>query len=442
MIEIKLEKKILILFITCVVTISTTIPILHSESINISDKDLPEPLDVNMLLETSINRRMSIREFTDEPVSDEMLSTILWAGYGLQNDGSHTVSRINGTYAASIYVLNEEAAYKYDPENHRLIVYKEGDHRTDIDILQYDAPIQLGLCWDTTKADPNQGGTELGQIGQNIQFMANALELGTVVTGQIPPAIEPLGLPENEQGLIIMPLGHPKTPYTFKERPMWISPLPKIKESTSTLTQAINALKPGNSFEGKLTDQELSQILWSSYGYSQNIDNSEQEPIHLKRHRTVPSAHGYYPLVIYAVTENGIYRYYPNMLTDILLNYLHIINAPVDFFGLPIITFMKQTQTDDVRNNIAQICDQQDIASAPLILIPIIDLDNAKELSIESARRFWFYEAGAIAHNIMLESTAWDLSSKIIYPIDQTAIRNILQLPETNIPTLVIPIGQ
>ena len=77
------------------------------------------------------------------------------------------------------------------------IVYKEGDHRRDIDILQYEAPIQLGLCWDTNKANPNQAGVELGQIGQNIQFMANALNLGTVVTGQIPPAIEPLGLPSN-----------------------------------------------------------------------------------------------------------------------------------------------------------------------------------------------------------------------------------------------------
>ena len=385
---------------------------------------------------------MSIREFTNEPVSDEILSTILWAAYGLREDQTHTVSKIDGTYAAVIYVLNEEAAYKYDPEQHRLSVYKEGDHRNDIDILQYNAPIQIGLCWNTSKADANHGGTELGQIGQNIQFMANALDLGTVVTGQIPPAIEPLGLPENEEGLIIMPLGHPKTPYDFKERPMWISTLPKITESTSTLSQTINNHEEGTTFEGQLTDQEVSQLLWSSYGYSQYIDASEQEPINLKRHRTVPSAHGYYPLVIYALTENGVYQYYPNILTDILINTLHIINAPVDFFGLPIITFLKQTVDQDVRNDISVLYEQPEIASAPLMIIPVLDLEHAKELSIESAKRFWYYEAGAVAHNVMLESTAWELTAKIIYANNPTELRTILQLTDNNIPTIVIPIGK
>lgn len=438
---INVEKRLLIICVTCIFLTTATSPVLKSERITLPDKDLPPPIDLDLLLETSIYHRMSIREFTDEMVSDEMLSTILWAAYGLRNDQKHTVSKIDGTYAAVIYVLNEEAAYRYDPEHHKLNIYKEGDHRTDIDILQYNAPIQIGLCWNTSKADPNHGGTELGQIGQNIQFMANALELGTVVTGQIPPAIDPLGLPDNEEGLIIMPLGHPEKPYNFKERPMWISTLPKIKESPSTLSQTINNFKEATMFERELTDQELSQILWSSYGYSQYIDSSEQEPIYLKRHRTVPSAHGYYPLVIYALTKNGIYQYYPNILTDILLNYFHIINAPVDFFGLPIISFIKKTTDLDVRNDISLLCEQPEIASAPLIIIPVLDLEHAKELSIESARRFWYYEAGAVAQNVMLESTAWDHSAKIIYANNPINIQTTLQLPDNNIPLLIIPIG-
>jgi len=243
------EKKIVILSILCILVIPTALPALKSEGYVLSDKDLPPPLDVDMILETSICRRMSVREFTNEPVSDEMLSTILWAAFGLRNDKRYTVSEINGTHAAIIYVLNEEAAYTYDPKNHSLIVYKQGDHRSDINILQYEAPIQIGLCWDTSKAETNQGGTELGQIGQNIQFMANALGLGTVVTGQIPPAIKPLGLPSNQEGLIIMPLGHPKNPYDFKEKPMWISPLPKIKESSVSLSKALENREDSDIFQ-------------------------------------------------------------------------------------------------------------------------------------------------------------------------------------------------
>jgi nitroreductase len=436
------ERKIVILSILCIFLIPTSLPALKSQGSTLPDKELPPPLDVDMILETSICRRMSIREFTMEPVSDEMLSTILWAAFGVRNDKTYTISEINRTHAAVIYVLNEEAAYTYDPDKHSLFVYKQGDHRSDINILQYEAPIQIGLCWDTSKADANQGGAELGQIGQNIQFMANALGLGTVVTGQTPPAIKPLGLPTNQEGLIIMPLGHPKNPYNFKEKPMWISPLPGIKESSVSLSQALENHKEGNIFQGELSKQEISQLLWSSYGYSQFIDASKQEPIHLRRHRTVPSAHGYYPLIIYAVTEEGIYQYYPNILTDILVNFLGIINAPVDYFGLPIVTFIKQTLNQDVRSDIAQYSNQIEIASAPLLIIPVLDLEMAKELSIESARRFWYYEAGAVAHNVLLEATAWDLSAKIIYPVDSTNLCSVLELPEDNIPMLIIPIGE
>ena len=408
---------------------------------NISDKELPDPISIDMILETTICRRMSVRQFTDEPVSEETLSTILWSAFGLREDKTLTISKINDIHAAVIYVFTQEALYTYDPINHSLVVYKEGDFRDDIDIMQYEAPIQIGLCWNTTKATANQAGIELGQIGQNIQFSANALDLGTVVTGQIPPAIDPVGIPEDQEGLIIMPLGHPSTPYDFNNKPLWISALPKIQESSTTLSEALINRNNGEAFQGTLTDQEFSQIIWSSYGFSKYIDKSEQEPIHLRRHRTVPSAHGYYPLDIFVVTQDGIYEYYPNLLTTLLSSVFQITTAPVDFFGLPIITFVKQISQEDVRENIAFQLDDPGIATSPLFLVPCLNLEKAKELSIESAKRFWYYEAGAVAHNVLLESTAWDLQSKICYPIDENAIQSSLELPEEIIPLLLLPIG-
>ncbi len=114
----------------------------------------------------------------------------------------------------------------------------------------------------------------------------------------------------------------------------------------------------------------------------------------------------------------------------------------MDYFGLPIVTFIKQTLQQDLRNSIAQLCNQPNIASAPLFIIPVLDLERAKELSIESARRFWYYESGAVAHNVLLETTVLDLSAKIIYPVDSTTVRSLLQLPESNVPILIIPIGE
>ncbi|MCK5300968.1 MAG: nitroreductase family protein [Thermoplasmatales archaeon] len=436
-------KKYLKLFLLSFILLnSLTLSTIGLNEKNSVEKDLPPPIEVDMILEESIFRRMSVREFTDDPVSDEDLSTILWAAFGLRDDGKHTISKINNSHSAVIYVINEEAAYKYDPINHSLVVYKEGDFIGNGVRIQYEAPYQLGLCWDASKADPNQGSVELGEIGQNIQFMANALDLGTVVTGEIPPAINGLGLPENEEGLIMMPLGHPEVPYDFIDRPMWISKLPKIEETTKTLTYALTNLDESIDFDGELTEQEISQIIWSSYGFSYYIDNSEQEPVHLKRHRTVPSAHGYYPFEIYTITEEGIYRYYNNILIDIISKYLQITNAPVDFFGLPIITFLYKIKSGDFREDIADITSQPNLAQAPLIIIPVLNLENAKELAMESAIRFWFYEAGASAHNVMLESTALDLSSRIIYPIDPDLVNTILDLNENYTPSLLIAVGK
>jgi hypothetical protein len=193
---------------------------------------------------------------------------------------------------------------------------------------------------------------------------------------------------------------------------------------------------------GELSEKEISQIIWSSYGFSNYIDKSNQEPVHLRRHRTVPSAHGYYPFEIYVITEEGVFRYYHNILIDIISKYLQIINAPVDFFGLPIITFLLKIKAGDFRSDIAEITSTPYLNDAPLIIIPVLNLENAKELAIDSAIRFWFYEAGASAHNIMLESTALDLSSSIIYPIDSETMKNILDLNDNYIPSILIAIGR
>jgi len=435
---VKLIQIIITIFlITNIISFST-----YGFKLNQIEKELPPPLDVEMILEKTIFRRMSVREFTNETVSDEEISTILWAAFGIREDNKHTISKINNTHSAVIYVINEEAAYRYNPLNHSLIIYKEGDFRGNLVRTQYDAPYQIGLCWDNEKVDPNQGGVELGQIGQNIQFMANALNLGTVVTGEMPPAIHGLGLPENEEGLILMPLGHPKTEYDFIDRPMWKSSLPSIKESTNTLMYVLRNLNETNNLNGELTEQEISQIIWSSYGFSNYIDKSEQEPVHLKRHRTIPSAHGYYPFEVYVITKEGVFRYYPNILIDIISKYLSILNAPVDFFGLPIISFLSQVKSGDFRSDLADITSYSDLEDAPLIIIPVLNLENAKELAIESAMRFWFYEAGASAHNIMLESTALSLSSKIIYPIPYDSINDLLGLNVNYIPSIVIAIGK
>lgn len=400
---------------------------------------LPSPLMVDMKLEESMFRRMSVREFTTESITDEELSTVLWAACGYQSKGGRTIAGINGTYSGIIYVLKQDAAYVYNPVNHSLVLYRDGDWR-DVVGWQYEAPIQLGLCYDTNKADSLFGGAELGQIGQNIQFMANALDLGTVVCGQTPPAIEPLGIPENEEGMIVMPLGHLIYEYDFKNRPFWVSSLPKIQASSMTLSEALDNRSEGTLFTGSLTKVELSQLVWCTYGFSPYVDRSGQEKNVVKRHRIVPSAHGYYPLRMYAMTEQGIFYYQPNL-------FMRFQKTPIDFIGLPILTFLMKKISGDHRLQVAEAAAQPTIASAPLILLLVLDLEMTRpagkdDLSNESARRFWYYEAGASAHNVLLEAASWNLSAAVFPPIDATAIQSLLKLDENFLPLFIVPVGR
>jgi len=245
---------------------------------------IPHPMPVDMTLLDAIFRRMSVRGFTDQNVADEDLSTVLLAAYGYRDDGNRTVSGIDGVYVSVIYVLKGDAVYKYDPLNHSLIFYKEGDYRGIVG-WQYEDPIQLGLVWDKNKSSNEKyTGAEIGEIGQNIQFMANALNVGTVVTGEIPSPIEKIGLPSNEVGKIVMPLGHPNFSYDFTHRPMWLSLLPRIKESGASLLTVLEERSETTSFAGNLTRSEVSQVIWASYGYSYLLDKSDAPNNPIKRH--------------------------------------------------------------------------------------------------------------------------------------------------------------
>jgi len=392
---------------------------------------LPTPLRLDISVEESMARRMSIREFTDEAVALADLSTILWAAYGTISNQRQTVNYIDGIPAVKIYVIREDAIYWYNPLVHSLIYYREGDYRSDM--AQYDAPIQLGLTWDTTATDnANLSAAEIGAVGQNIQFAANALELGTVVTGEAPSRLDNIGLPEEHIGRIVMPLGHPIYPYAFNNRPQWISLLPHITPSSLSLTDALDGRCESTTWsDNPVLRQDLSHLVWSAYGYSYYLDVSGQEANPVKRHRTVPSAHGYYPFDIYVVTPDSTYRYFGNII-------------PIDLWGLPVITFLWPVCGDDNRETIGAASAPY-VGDAPLIIIPVLSVEKTvswDDLSAPYVRWVWSHEAGAVAHNVLLEATAWGMAANIAQVTDKDAICDILHLdPQAYDPLLVIPVG-
>ncbi|MBE3140050.1 MAG: nitroreductase family protein [Thermoplasmata archaeon] len=376
---------------------------------------------------------MSIRKFNNETITDEQLATILWNAAGYRQDGNRTIADINGTYASVIYVLKEDAAYTYNPVNHSLQFYKPGDWRDTVGYQYPGAPLVLGLCYNTTLTNPNNAAAEIGEICQNIAFTVDALNLGTVVIGGFPPAIDKMGIPEDQTGLIIMLLGHLLHPYNFKYRLLWFSLLPKVIETQMNLTTALQQRTQTTNFQGTITRQELSQLIWSSYGFSYYLDKSNQDLNQVKRHRTVPSAQAYYPLEIYAVTASGVYKYQPNLLTM-------FGNYSADFIGLPVVTYLQKIRNGDNRASLAAASSLPSISSVPLSIITVLNWNKTKNTG-EQYLQFWYFEAGAAAQNIMLEAAALGFKSNIVLPTDNTTLSSLLKLTDGYTPLLIVPVG-
>ena len=72
---------------------------------------LPPPDAIDDILEVTIHRRMSVREFTEEPVSDEDLSTLLWHAYGVIDGEKRTVHLLGDEPAVKIYVVREDGVF-------------------------------------------------------------------------------------------------------------------------------------------------------------------------------------------------------------------------------------------------------------------------------------------------------------------------------------------
>ena len=421
------KQKVVTLLIIFFTLFSGFNSLIQSQAV--SFKLLPEPNVISFSVDELIQKRTSIREFEQTPLSDNELSTILWHAYGIRDDGSYTIPSMQSSYAVVLYVLMSDGIYHYDPIQHELEFYTSGDYRN---IGQYEAPIQLGLCWNSTiLEDKTRAGMQIGAMGQNIYHTCLALGLGTVATGEIPCPLDSIGLPDEHKGMIVMPVGIPTVDANYLWFPFWISSLPKVQDAEKGLTDMIQQWDLSQSFSHEtLSKQELSQFLWACYGYSSYLDHSGFEMHYIERHRTVPSAHGYYPLEVYAVTEDAVAWYVPGLRN----------NDPI---GLPIVSFLWKIVRDDVRNTLADIT-LPEVSEAALTLVICLNIDDSNQwddLSDPSIRWVWSYEAGACVQNLLLDTSAWGYTMKI-HPITQkAAVLETLGLNQKYDPFIVVSIG-
>lgn len=167
--------------------------------------ELPSPRkDSKVSIEKALEKRRSIREYTNKPLSLFEVSQLLWAAQGITEPlrKFRTAPSAGALYPLELFLVVgnvkdlESGIYHYNIPSGNLILYKKGDFRKELAVAAVDqewvenAAMDIVVCAiyeRTTKKYGDRGKRyvhiEVGHVGQNIYLQAESLNIGVVVIG-------------------------------------------------------------------------------------------------------------------------------------------------------------------------------------------------------------------------------------------------------------------
>ena len=144
-------KKIIFFVVTIYSCLSVT-------SLQASDINLPAPSIDTPLLKL-IDRRSTIRNISDKPISLEILSNILWTAFGTNSHNTRTIPTGQNEQNLKVFVVYDKKVWLYDGKNNKLNYY------SDVDLMPYlakqdfvsKAPVHLIYAGDKQYAYAHSG---------------------------------------------------------------------------------------------------------------------------------------------------------------------------------------------------------------------------------------------------------------------------------------------
>jgi SagB-type dehydrogenase family enzyme len=195
--------------------------------------NLPAPASQGTVsVEQALKSRRTIRQFANKPLTQQQLSQLLWAAYGVTDPrGLRSAPSAGALYPLDIYAVVGErqvsglaaGVYHFLPEKQALEAGRSGDLRREVanaSIYQTwmaEAPVMVVITGEYRRCQVKYGQRgimythmESGHAGQNIFLQAEALSLGAGIVGAFENAAitRTLGLPAGHEPLLIMPVGH------------------------------------------------------------------------------------------------------------------------------------------------------------------------------------------------------------------------------------------
>ena len=199
--------------------------LLSSCAVSAQDIVLPEPdKKGGKPLMQALNERQSVRSFTDESLTLQQLSDLLWAANGINRPAEkmRTAPTAMNYQEIDVYVALQSGVYLYDEEVHALKLIKNKDIRniTGTQSFVNNAAVNLVYVADMAKTgkseDANITDSDLfapyadaGFVAQNVYLYCASENLGCVVRGLIPREIlaAELGLRANQRIILAQTVG-------------------------------------------------------------------------------------------------------------------------------------------------------------------------------------------------------------------------------------------
>ncbi len=177
-------KSIYLIFSSLIITIG----------LQAQDISLPQPqIEGGMPLMEALSKRQSARSFSEKSLSNQMLSNLLWAAWGINRpeDGRRTAPSSHNEQNTVLYCALAEGLYIYDEQNHSLVLVTEKDIRAETGTQDYVKSASLNLIyvakgdsaanWDEARI--NAACVNAAFIAQNVYLFCASEGLACVVRG-------------------------------------------------------------------------------------------------------------------------------------------------------------------------------------------------------------------------------------------------------------------
>ena len=193
----------------------------NPDSTNIA---LPKPqIDKGKPLMQALKERKSSREFSARKISDQDLSNMLWAGFGINRPetGGRTAPSAMNMQDIDLYVILEQGCYRYDAKANTLIRVTSKDLRplAGKQAFVKDAPVNIVFVADYSRMKKSSSNdaksysiADAAFISENIYLYCASETLATVVRAFIdkPELAKALQLPRDQEIIFGQTVGYPK----------------------------------------------------------------------------------------------------------------------------------------------------------------------------------------------------------------------------------------